>query len=117
MRDPTTGLPTYQVPAWISAQLRGTFIDAAGTVVQPTELTLTVADVRTGAIIAGRRHTNVLNTAGVEVLNGQLAWSITPAELPLLDPRLDYEDHVAQFHFVVGGRASRCAVVFRVTPW
>src|SRR5262249_48624677 len=117
MRDPITGLVVRQIPAAVSALYKATLVDATGTVVQPTVLTLSLVDLRTGAIIAGRRNMNVLNAAGGEVLDGQPLASTTPSELPLLDRRLDYEDHVAIFRFVAAEKPSRHAFVMRVTPW
>lgn len=73
-----------------------------------TTLTLTLYDVRTAAIIAGRNKQNVLNANGVTVDgSGNLVWVMDPADNPILDDTLAQEVHCALFEFTYAAGAKR----------
>lgn len=79
--------------------------DEAGVVLTSLDsLTITLFDKRTGAIINSRGHQPCLNAANVAFPgDGSLTWLIQPADRPILDATLPFEEHVAIFEFTYAG--------------
>ena len=63
-----------------------------------SSLKLTLYNKVDGAIINTRNQQNVLNLNGVTVdASGNLTWTMDPADNPIIDTTLSYEEHVALF--------------------
>lgn len=63
-----------------------------------TSLTLTLYDLRSSVIVNGRNAQNVLNANQVTMdVNGNIVWTWLPADMPLLVPTVQQEEHVALF--------------------
>lgn len=79
-----------------------TIVDAAQQPVPGSnleQLTLTLYDLVTKAVINSRNAQNVLNTNGVTVDgNGLLTWTIAPADNPIITAGKLLEAHRAVFH-------------------
>ena len=74
-----------------------------------TSLTLTLYDQVTGAVINSRSGQNVLNANGVTVdASGNLAWTLSPLDSPILTAELAIETHIALFQATWNGGLSGC---------
>ena len=63
-----------------------------------SSLKLTLYNRADGAIINSRNQQNVLNLNGVTVdASGNLTWTMDPADNPIIDAALSYEEHIALF--------------------
>lgn len=63
-----------------------------------SSLKLTLYNRADGSIINTRNQQNVLNANGVTVdASGNLTWTMDPADNPIVDATLSYEEHVALF--------------------
>ena len=63
-----------------------------------SSLKLTLYNRADGSIINTRNQQNVLNANGVAVdSSGNLTWTMEPADNPIVDAALSYEEHVALF--------------------
>ena len=63
-----------------------------------SSLKLTLYNRADGAIINSRNQQNVLNVNGVTVdASGILTWTMEPADNPIIDAALSYEEHIALF--------------------
>jgi len=63
-----------------------------------SSLKLTLYNRADGAIINSRNQQNVLNANGVTIDDsGNLTWTIEPADNPIIDATLSYEEHIALF--------------------
>jgi len=63
-----------------------------------SSLKLTLYNRADGSIINARNQQNVLNANGVVVdSGGNLTWTMEPADSPIVDATLSYEEHVALF--------------------
>jgi len=63
-----------------------------------SSLKLTLYNRADGSIINTRNQQNVLNANGVVVdSDGNLTWTMEPADHPIVDATLSYEEHVALF--------------------
>lgn len=108
-------MPLAPVPPLIektSALYTAQLIDETGTPVSGSVLftfTLTLYDLQTGTIINGRNNQNVLNANGVTIdSNGNVAWSIAPADTIILSNELEIETHIALFQATWNAGAKRC---------
>lgn len=80
------------IPERSSPLLKATFVDEAGaTVTDILTATVTLYDVRTGTIINGRTHVDVL----ASVTAGQLVWRLAANDTPIVTPEFGDELHVA----------------------
>lgn len=71
----------------------------AVTAVMLTALSLTLYDKETGAIVNSRDAQDVLNKGNVTIdAEGEIAWSIQPADTVILDATKEKETRVALFH-------------------
>jgi hypothetical protein len=80
-------------------------------------LTLSVWDLKSGAIINGRDRQDVLNQNDVTFNgDGSLLWRVQAADRPILDDTQDWEDHVAMFEFTYagGGRTGHWVLQDRI---
>ena len=63
-----------------------------------SSLKLTLYNRADGAIINSRNQQNVLNANSVVVdTSGNLTWTLEPADNPVIDTTLSYEEHIALF--------------------
>jgi hypothetical protein len=94
-----------------SAQYTAQLVDQTGAPVPSsalTTLTLTLYDAVTGTVINGRTAQNVLNANGVTVDSlGNLVWTLTPADVPIITAALAIETHIAVWQ-ATWGLASAC---------
>lgn len=110
-----------QVPEKSTAQITGVLKDEAANVIPAaslTTLTLTLYVLGFPAqIINGRDAQNVLNANGVAVdANGNLTWTMTPADNVIIDPTNDVETHIALFQWTwsAGAKAGRSEIAIQV---
>ena len=81
-----------------------------------TTFTLTLYNKDTGAIINSRDAQNVLNANNVTVDGaGAVAWTMQPADSPIINDDLNWEDHVALFKLTwTGGKQTNHEAIIRV---
>lgn len=86
---------------------------ATGLGFQPQTLTLTLWDVKTGAIINGRNGANVLSSVDAQ---GKVVFWLTEQDMQILDPTLVTEVHQALFTWtwLNGERHDGVAIRFHV---
>lgn len=112
---PLLGLKLSESPVQekTTIKITGRLVDESAAVLAAaslTTLTVTLYDKETGAIINLRDDTNILNTNGGTVdANGNLAWTMDPADNPISDATLHIEKHIALFEWTwtAGAKADK----------
>jgi len=82
-----------------------------------SSLKLTLYNKVDGAIINTRNQQNVLNLNGVTIdASGNLTWTMDPADNPIIDTTLSYEEHVALFEigWAADAKKNNHEVIIRV---
>lgn len=105
-------LSSFRVTAILEDET-GTPIAAASL----TTLTLTLYDRVTNAIINSRSAQNILDANGVTVdSSGNLVWTGTPSDAPILNSARNSEQHIALFHYTwsAGAKGAYDAIILEV---
>ena len=82
-----------------------------------SSLKLTLYNRADGSIINARNQQNALNANGVTVdSSGNLTWTMEPADNPIIDATLSYEEHAALFEigWASDAKKNNHEVVIRV---
>ena len=110
----------FNVNQLSSFRVTSTLLDETGAVVPAASLTtftLTLYDRATNAIINSRSAQNILNANGVTVdSSGNMVWTGTPSDAPILNSTRTSEQHVALFHYTwsSGAKGAYDAVILEV---
>ena len=91
-----------------------TILDEDGNAVQPTVLTLTYYNRKTGAIINSRDGQNVLNMNNVVIVNGAMVWSMQIADTTIVDATSVTEINVALWEWLANSKTNRHKTTIRV---
>ena len=130
MPDVIVDRPVYNIRENSSGQFIGTLVAEDGVTVVPgsalTSLTLTLYnDDFSLTIVNSRDHQNVLNQNGVVVYDTlqtdasgrtyNFVWTISPADVAILDDAVPFERHVALFEWGWGtGKSANFELILAV---
>lgn len=110
----------FEVNEGVTARYQGVLKDETGAVIPAASLstlTLTLYRKTSGEIINGRNAQNVLNANGVTVdVNGNLTWTMTPADNGVTSTTVAAEMHIALFEWTynAGNKAGNHEVWINV---
>jgi len=106
-----------QIPELTTPRITFQIVDEAGTGFEPSTLTLTLYNVKTGAMLNSRDHQNVVDAAGVTVdAQGQVVWQTSAEDMAILVATESLEVHVAllEWSWSLGTKHGKHELEFHV---